>query len=123
MGQKVRQRLWNGARNESVHALKRGVGSKKIVFLYKRSHQLIENKGRRVQNEAKNEPKIDPKEAKLEAKKSKNSAICAKRSEDPQSKGDGFNSPNGGYMKVEFEASELRSAQSEKWGNSTTLDS
>jgi len=44
----------------------------------------------------------------MEAKKSKNSAICAERSEDPQSKGEGFNEPNGGYMKVEFEASRLR---------------
>jgi len=37
--------------------LKGGVGSKEIVFLYERSHQLIENKGRRVQNEAKTNPK------------------------------------------------------------------
>jgi len=44
----------------------------------------------------------------LEAKKSKNSAICGKRSEDPQSKGEGFNEPNWGYMKVEFEAGRLR---------------
>ena len=50
-------------------------------FLYVRSHQLVENKGRRVQNEAKNEAKIDLNEAKLEAKKSKNSVICAKRTE------------------------------------------
>jgi len=41
----------------------------------------------------------------LEAKKSKNSAICVKRSEDPQSKDAGFDEPQGGYMKVEFEAS------------------
>ena len=34
----------------------------------------------------------------MEAKKSKNSAICAKRSEDPQSKGEGFKEPPGGYM-------------------------
>jgi len=81
MAQKVRQWRWNGARNESVHALKGGVGSKKIVFLYERSHQLVENKGRRVQNEAKNEAKIDLNEAKLEAKRSKNSALWAKRSE------------------------------------------
>ena len=96
MAQRARQRLWNGAQNESVRALKGGVGSKKIVFLYVRSHQLVENKGRRVQNEAKNEAKIELNEAKLEAKKSKNSAICAKRSEDPQSKREGFNEPNGG---------------------------
>jgi len=44
----------------------------------------------------------------LEAKKSKNSAICAKRSEDPQSKEAGFNEPNGGYMRVEYEAGGLR---------------
>jgi hypothetical protein len=53
MAQKVRQRRWNGARNEPFHALKGGVGSKKIVFSYERSHQLVENKGRRIQNEAK----------------------------------------------------------------------
>ena len=35
----------------------------------------------------------------MEAKKSKNSAICAKRSEDSQSKGAGLNEPQGGYMK------------------------
>jgi hypothetical protein len=50
----------------------------------------------------KNEPKTNPKgtrnEAKLEAKKSKNSAICAKRSEAPQSKEAGLNEPQGGYM-------------------------
>jgi len=50
----------------------------------------------------KNEPKTNPKqtrnEAKLEAKKSKNSAICAKRSEDPQSEEEGFNEPQGGYI-------------------------
>jgi hypothetical protein len=40
----------------------------------------------------------------MEAKKSKNSAICALRTEDPQSKEAGFNEPSGGYMKVEFEA-------------------
>ena len=34
----------------------------------------------------------------MEAKKSKNSAICAKRSEDPQSKEAGFNGAQGGYM-------------------------
>ena len=34
----------------------------------------------------------------MEAKKSKNSAICAKRSEDPESKEEGFNEPQGGYM-------------------------
>ena len=38
-----------------------------------------------MQNEAKNEAKTDLNEAKLEAKKSKNRAICAKRSEAPQS--------------------------------------
>jgi len=47
---------------------------------------------------SKNEPKIGLNEAKSEAKKSKNSAIYAKRSEDPQSKGKGFNEPQGGYM-------------------------
>jgi len=46
----------------------------------------------------------------LEAKKSRYSAVCAKRSEDPQSKGEGFNEPNGGYMKVELEASALETA-------------
>ena len=51
-----------------------------------------------MQNEAKNEAKTDLNEAKLEAKKSKNSAICAKRSEDPQWKEAGFNEPQGGYM-------------------------
>jgi hypothetical protein len=108
MGQKVRQWLWKGARNIPVRALKGGAGSKKIVFLYVRSHQLLENKGRRVRNEAKNEPKIDLNEAKLEAKKSKKSAICAKRSEDQQLKDAGFDEPQGGYMKVELEASGLR---------------
>jgi len=107
MGQKVRQWLWKGARNIPVRALNGGAGSKKIVFLYVRSHQLIENKGRRARNEAKNEAKIDLNEAKLEAKKSKNSALCAKRSEDAQPKGEGFSEPNGGYMKVEFEARAL----------------
>jgi len=57
MEQKARQWLWNGARNEHVCALKGGEGSKKIVFLYIRSHQLIENKGWRIQNEAKTNPK------------------------------------------------------------------
>jgi CRISPR/Cas system type I-B associated protein Csh2 (Cas7 group RAMP superfamily) len=71
MAQKVRQRLWNGVRNIPVRARKGGAGSKKIVFLYDRSHQLVENKGRRVQNEAKNEAKIDLNEAKLEAKRAK----------------------------------------------------
>jgi extradiol dioxygenase family protein len=61
MAQKVRQRLGKGARNIPVRALKGGIGSKKIVFLYDRSHQLIENKGSRLQDEAKNEPKIDLK--------------------------------------------------------------
>ena len=51
-----------------------------------------------MRNEAKNEAKIDLNEAKLEAKKSTNTAICAKRSEVPQSKGAGFNKPQGGYM-------------------------
>ena len=105
--QRLGQWRWNGARNESVRTLKGGVGSEKIVFLYDRSHQLVENTGRRVQNEAKNESKTDLNEAKLEAKKSKNSGIYAKRSEDSQSKGAGFNEPNGGYMKVEFEARRL----------------
>ena len=84
MAQEVRQRLWNGVRNIPVRALKQGLGNKKIVFSYERSQQLIENNGRRVQNEAKNEAKTDLNEAKLEAKKSKNSAICAKRNEDRQ---------------------------------------
>jgi len=53
MAQKVRQRLWKGARNIPVRALKGGVGSKKIVFSYERSHQLIENKERALKNEAK----------------------------------------------------------------------
>jgi hypothetical protein len=44
----------------------------------------------------------------LEAKKSKNSTISAKRSEDSQSKGACFDEPQGGYMKVEFEARGLR---------------
>jgi hypothetical protein len=91
----------------SKHTLPHPQGSgrqQKDCFLYVRSHQLVEKKGRRVQNEAKNEAKIDLNEAKMEAKKSKNSAICAKRSEDPQSKGAGFDEPQGGYMKVEFEA-------------------
>jgi len=44
----------------------------------------------------------------MEAKESKTSAIPAKRSEDSQSKGAGFNEPQGGYMKVEFEAGGLR---------------
>jgi len=35
---------------------------------------------------------------KLSTNWSKNSAICTKRSEDPQSKGAGFNEPQGGYM-------------------------
>ena len=43
--ERVRQRLWNGARKEPVRALKGWLGSKKIVFLYDRSHQLVENKG------------------------------------------------------------------------------
>jgi len=45
-----------------------------------------------------NEPKKGLNEAKMEAKKSKSSAICAKRSEDPESKGAGFNEPQRGYM-------------------------
>jgi hypothetical protein len=60
MAQRARQWLWNGARNESVRALKAGVGSKKIVFLYVRSHQVHENKEADVQNEPKNEPKMSP---------------------------------------------------------------
>jgi hypothetical protein len=60
MGQEVRKGLWNGTRNIPVRTRKGQVGGKKIVFLYDRSHQLIENKGRRVQNEAKNEPKMSP---------------------------------------------------------------
>jgi hypothetical protein len=32
MAQKVRQRLWTGARNESIRAPKEGIGNKKIVF-------------------------------------------------------------------------------------------
>jgi len=57
MAQKARQWLWNGARNESVRALKGTVNSKKIVFSYERSHQLFENKGRPFKNEAKMNPK------------------------------------------------------------------
>jgi len=53
MPQKVWQWLWNGGRNITVRALKGGVGSKKIVFLYVRSHQLVENKGRAFKNEPK----------------------------------------------------------------------
>jgi hypothetical protein len=53
MAQRARQWLWNGARNEPVRALKGGVGSKKIVFLYERSHQLVENKGRALKKEPK----------------------------------------------------------------------
>ena len=72
MAQKVRQRLCKGVRNIPVRTLKGGVGGKKIVFLYVRSHQLVENKGSRVQNEAKNEAKKGINEAKLEAKKGVN---------------------------------------------------
>jgi hypothetical protein len=53
MAEKARQRLWNGARNIPVRAPKGGVWSKKIVFLYDRSHQLIENKERAFKNEPK----------------------------------------------------------------------
>ena len=34
----------------------------------------------------------------MEAKEGKNSAICAKRSEAPESKEEGFNEPQRGYM-------------------------
>ena len=51
-----------------------------------------------MQNEAKNEAKIDLNEAKIEAKRSKKSEICAKRSEDPQAEEEGLNEPQGGYM-------------------------
>jgi hypothetical protein len=71
MAQRARQWLWNGARNQSIPALKGGVGSKKIVFLYVRSHQLIENTGNRAQNEPKTNLKQSRNEAKLEAKKAK----------------------------------------------------
>jgi len=57
MAQRARQWLWNGAQNESVRAVKEGIGGKKIVFLYVRSHQLIENKGRALKNEPKTNPK------------------------------------------------------------------
>jgi hypothetical protein len=60
MAQRARQWLWNGTRNIPVRTRKGQAGGKKIVFLYDRSHQLIENKGRRVQNKAKNEPKMSP---------------------------------------------------------------
>jgi hypothetical protein len=53
MAQSARQWLCNGVRNIPVRALKGRVGCKKIVFLYVRSHQLIENKGKALKNEPK----------------------------------------------------------------------
>jgi len=44
MAQKVRQRLWNGARNIPVRALKAGVGSKKIVFYTYEATNLLKTK-------------------------------------------------------------------------------
>jgi len=44
MGQKVRQWLGNGARNQSVRALKGGVGSKKIVFYTNEATKLLKTK-------------------------------------------------------------------------------
>jgi len=59
MAQKVRQRLWKGARNESVRAPKGGVGSKKIVFYTTEATNLLKTKEgkcktklKRTQNEA-----------------------------------------------------------------------
>jgi hypothetical protein len=40
-----------------LRTLKRGVGSKKIVFLYERSHQLVENKGQHFPKTRKTNPK------------------------------------------------------------------
>jgi hypothetical protein len=42
--QKARQRLWNGARNIPVRALKRGEGSKKIVFYTYEATNLLKTK-------------------------------------------------------------------------------
>jgi len=44
MAQKVWQRVWNGARNESVRPLKGGVGSKKIVFYTNEATNLLKTK-------------------------------------------------------------------------------
>jgi len=44
MGQKARQRLWNGVRNIPARALKRGVGSKKIVFYTTEATNLLKTK-------------------------------------------------------------------------------
>jgi len=51
-----------------------------------------------LKNKPKTNLKLTSNEAKLEAKKSKNIAICTKRSEAPQLKVAGFNEPEGGYM-------------------------
>ena len=42
--QKVRQWLWNGARNEPVRALKAGVGGKEIVFCTFEATNLLKTK-------------------------------------------------------------------------------
>jgi hypothetical protein len=96
-----------GAEGEPQRAGAGEENCKKIVFLYVRSHQLIENTGRAFKNEPETNLKWAQNEAKLDAKRSKNSAIWAKRSEGPQSKDAGFDEPRGGYMKVELEASGL----------------
>jgi len=44
MAQRVRQRLWNGARNIPVRALKGGAGSKKIVFYTNEATNLLKTK-------------------------------------------------------------------------------
>jgi hypothetical protein len=44
MGQRVRQRLWNEARNIPVRALKGGVGTKKIVFYANEATNLLKTK-------------------------------------------------------------------------------
>jgi hypothetical protein len=45
MAQKVRQWLWNGARNEPVRALEGGAGSKKIVFYTFEATKLLKTQG------------------------------------------------------------------------------
>jgi len=42
--QRVGQWLWNGARDESVRALKGGLGSKKIVFYTFEATNLLKTK-------------------------------------------------------------------------------
>jgi hypothetical protein len=44
MAHRVRQWLWNGSRNQSVRALKGGVGSKKIVFYTIEATNLLKTK-------------------------------------------------------------------------------